>query len=153
MCIQHLWVAGWGALFCVCMLGCDTANPSNSDDPDGFGGLPAGSQALFGDPYEIYTQLPLSNEAAPPRIQNDTLYVTVGYSGGCKTHAFDLMVDTSNPVQATLWLAHDADGDACEAYLVDPLRKAIPKSASGISRFLLRNPNGEPFMLEAFATE
>lgn len=56
----------------------------------------------------------------------DTLVVAVGHSGGCETHSYSLCYQPafgeSDPVQADLVLIHDANGDACEAYLTTELR-------------------------------
>lgn len=83
------------------------------------------------DDYEL-------NAAA---VRGDTLAVTVSYSGGCRAHLFTLVAAEafmgSNPVQLEAAIAHDADGDPCEAYptedyhfILDPV-KARYKAAYG----------------------
>ncbi|MDH3497008.1 MAG: hypothetical protein OER21_09605 [Gemmatimonadota bacterium] len=75
----------------------------------------------------------------PVTLQNalvlgDTLRLEVSYGGGCRTHAFGLLVQRTfletNPVQAPTALAHDDRDDPCDALvsrtlLVDlrPLRE------------------------------
>lgn len=53
-------------------------------------------------------------------ITDDTLTVSVSYSGGCEAHQFTLVAsDTfleSFPVQLHVYIAHNANGDTCEAY-------------------------------------
>ncbi len=53
-------------------------------------------------------------------ITNDTLTVSVSYSGGCEAHHFTLVAsDTfleSFPVQLHAYIAHNANNDNCEAY-------------------------------------
>ena len=53
----------------------------------------------------------------------DTLTVTVSYGGGCETHRFTLVASNvfleSYPVQLGASLAHDANGDSCEAWLTE----------------------------------
>ena len=53
-------------------------------------------------------------------ITDDTLDISASYSGGCEDHQFTLVVsDTfleSFPVQLHVSLAHNANGDTCEAY-------------------------------------
>ena len=53
-------------------------------------------------------------------ITDDTLDVSVSFSGGCKEHQFTLVVSEefleSFPVQLHAYIAHDANGDPCEAY-------------------------------------
>ena len=75
-------------------------------------------------------------------IANDTLAVTVSYSGGCRTHQFTLVAAAafleSDPVQLEVAIAHNADGDPCEAYptedcyfMLDPI-KARYKASYGV---------------------
>lgn len=67
------------------------------------------------DEYELHTD----GETAPV-IDNDTLTLTVSYSGGCARHDFTLVADDefreSDPVHLDVFLAHNANGDRCEAY-------------------------------------
>ena len=56
------------------------------------------------------------------RVQNDSLILDVAYGGGCKQHQFDLVMAPaafleSYPVQANLYLRHDARGDLCKALI------------------------------------
>lgn len=65
------------------------------------------------DDYKVISQ----------RIENDCLKIDVEYSGGCEDHEFVLyqiysMSSTKDPV---LFLSHNANGDACEAYLTETL--------------------------------
>ena len=58
------------------------------------------------------------NDAA---IAGDTLDLNLSYAGGCARHEFTLVASESflesDPVQLPTSLAHDANGDACEAWL------------------------------------
>ena len=60
-------------------------------------------------------------ELSAASITGDTLAVTVSYSGGCKAHQLTLVSPglflESNPVQLVVALAHNANGDSCEAWL------------------------------------
>lgn len=53
-------------------------------------------------------------------ITGDTLIVSVSYSGGCRAHAFTLVIAAlftqSSPVQLPAVLRHEANGDPCEAF-------------------------------------
>ncbi len=71
-------------------------------------------------------------------IETDTLRINVSYTGGCETHAFTLvavpMFLESLPVQLRVSLAHNANGDTCEAsiteaYIFDltPLKEVYQK--------------------------
>lgn len=70
-----------------------------------------GSTTLVDDGYVL-------NHAA---ISGGTLSVSVSYAGGCETHALTLVIAASfiesSPVQLHAVLRHDANGDACEAWL------------------------------------
>ena len=59
-------------------------------------------------------------------ITDDTLNISVSYSGGCKYHQFTLVAsDTfleSHPVQLQASIAHNANGDTCEAYPTENYR-------------------------------
>lgn len=55
-------------------------------------------------------------------IAGDTITLNVTYSGGCREHEFALYMSPSaflesNPVQANLYLRHNGNGDACEAFI------------------------------------
>ena len=67
------------------------------------------------DPYE----LEIDGDHAPV-IENDTLTLTISYSGGCASHYFTLVTNgsfmESDPVQLVVALTHDDNGDMCEAY-------------------------------------
>ena len=62
------------------------------------------------DPY-------VANSAA---IDGDQLTISVSYAGGCRNHIFTLVISESfmesDPVQLPAVLAHEANGDPCEAY-------------------------------------
>ena len=53
-------------------------------------------------------------------IQDDSLKVSVSYSGGCETHEFTLVSSDvfleSHPVQLMVAIAHNDNDDSCEAY-------------------------------------
>ena len=56
-------------------------------------------------------------------VEDETLRVNVSYSGGCETHAFTLVAEPmfleSFPVQLRVSLAHNANGDTCEALITE----------------------------------
>ena len=59
-------------------------------------------------------------------ITDDTLNISVSYSGGCEAHQFTLVASDafleSFPVQLSASLAHNANGDTCEAYPTENYR-------------------------------
>ena len=54
-------------------------------------------------------------------VDGTDLYLTVGYSGGCADHYWELCWDgsiaESMPLQVWFELGHNSNGDSCEAYL------------------------------------
>ncbi|MCY3771511.1 MAG: hypothetical protein OXG98_05780 [Gemmatimonadetes bacterium] len=90
-------------------------------------------------------------------IKGDTLAVSVSYSGGCRAHRFTLVAaevfKESDPVQLDVAIAHDGDGDPCEAYptedyhfILDPIKARYKASygagAGTIVLGLARAPGG-----------
>jgi hypothetical protein len=67
------------------------------------------------DPFELISIV----------FENGNVNITVAYSGGCKTHTFtviwDEVITNSNPPGINLIITHDANGDACEAYITETL--------------------------------
>ena len=59
------------------------------------------------------------------RLDGDILYLQVRHGGGCRQHHFTLVhtgaFTKSIPPQTSVILAHDANGDACEALLTAEL--------------------------------
>ena len=58
-------------------------------------------------------------------VVGDSLHVAVQYSGGCKTHTFQMISNgnllKSLPPQLPLFLEHNANGDNCRALLTEKL--------------------------------
>ena len=56
-------------------------------------------------------------------LEDDTLRINVSYTGGCETHIFTLVAEPrfleSFPVQLRVSLAHNANGDTCEALITE----------------------------------
>jgi hypothetical protein len=55
-------------------------------------------------------------------VDGDSIRINIDYAGGCEVHEFQLYMSPpvfaeSNPVQADLYLRHDANGDMCEALI------------------------------------
>ena len=78
----------------------------------------AGSVVVAGTHTTLADDGYVLNHAA---ISGDTLSVSVSYAGGCETHALTLVIAASftesSPVQLPAALRHNANGDACEAWL------------------------------------
>ena len=59
-------------------------------------------------------------------ITDDTLNISVSYSGGCEEHQFTLVASDifleSFPVQLSASIVHNANGDTCEAYPTENYR-------------------------------
>ena len=135
---MSLWAIG-RLMFCLIALiaaGCGqesdmeedtvTATPGDTMDQSPYLGAVVINDALApldqwgSDEYEIQT-----GGEDTPVIENDTLTVTMSYSGGCEAHDVTLVAFPSDvfpesyPVHLDVTLAHNAHGDACEAYLTE----------------------------------
>jgi hypothetical protein len=88
-------------------------------------------------------------------VSGDTLSVEVGYGGGCEDHQFtvcwpDQVFAESEPVQASLALWHEANGDSCEAYLTEvldfdltPMKEAWIAGYGGSTGTMILNLEGQ----------
>ena len=109
----------------------ESSSSSSSDTSGGSTGDTSGDEPGF-DPSSDAVQICEEGFADDPveievsGVKGDVLFLTVGYSGGCATHEFGLCWDgafaESEPVQVWLKLGHDAKGDACEAYITEPMQ-------------------------------
>ena len=56
-------------------------------------------------------------------LNGDRMAIEVSFAGGCRDHVFTLVISQSfresDPVQLPAVLAHEANGDACEAWLTE----------------------------------
>ena len=79
-------------------------------------------------------------------VNGDFLFLHVGFSGGCRTHEFNLWrlpPDSQDPPSIELMLSHDAKDDPCDAWItewlvfsLEPLRERNKHEI----KFLLRGP-------------
>ena len=91
-------------------------------------------------------------------ITDDTLRLTVSYSGGCEPHEFTLVTSgaflESSPVQLAISVAHNANDDPCEAFPTEDyyfdltdikaLYQEVYQQDAGSIILLLENaPNGQ----------
>jgi len=102
------------------------------------------SEPEFGDPYTIATALTPNTTA--PRLDASGLHVTVQYSGGCRTHDFQLQYRIQHET-TEIWLRHDGHGDLCEAYLTETRQLAVSFRALETENVVLLAPNGTIFSL------
>ena len=56
-------------------------------------------------------------------LDGDRMVIEVSFAGGCRNHVFTLVISQSfresDPVQLSAVLAHEANGDACEAWVTE----------------------------------
>lgn len=56
-------------------------------------------------------------------LDGDRMAIEVSFAGGCRNHVFTLVISQSfresDPVQLSAVLAHEANGDPCEAWLTE----------------------------------
>lgn len=95
------------------------------------------------DPYQLVSA----------DIVGDTLRATLSYGGGCADHAFTLVLSDAvlmiDPVRLNARIAHDANGDACEAWMTRELAfdleavRELHGGGSGTVVLVLTTPQGE----------
>ena len=118
----------------VFAIGCQQLNDQMKTGPDG----PTSVSVDDLDPDEIfYTGAVFVGDAGnrfgtdtyalnSATITDDTLNISVSYSGGCEEHQFTLVASDifleSFPVQLPASIAHNANGDTCEAYPTENYR-------------------------------
>ena len=104
---------------------------------------PDGTDDWGSDPYEL----------ASVDIEGDMLLATLSYGGGCEDHVFTLVLSDSvrmtDPVRLPARIAHEANGDACEAWLtsersfdLQPVRE-LHGGDSGTVILVLTTPQDE----------
>ncbi len=116
------FVIAYALTLSIFIIGCQQINDQVKTAPDD-GGIDPDEivytgTVFIGDAGDRFgTDEYALNSAA---ITDDTLNVSVSYSGGCEEHEFTLVVSEefleSFPVQLHAYIAHNANGDPCEAY-------------------------------------
>ena len=120
MSTQKLFIFSLTVLTLFFPIGCDRMEMQTIDKTDDAGAGGIGDVVFSSTPDAWGTDAYTLNAVA---VQGDTLTVNVSYSGGCQTHAFTLVAEErfleSFPVQLRLSLAHNANGDRCEAWITE----------------------------------
>ena len=113
-CTDYRATAARGAASVVLLLGLLVATGCRQPplEPD----MP-GNNVVVVDGHDYGDDPYVANSAA---IDGDQLTISVSYAGGCRNHIFTLVISESfmesDPVQLPAVLAHEANGDPCEAY-------------------------------------
>ena len=114
---RRLWFLGAAALAACGEGGLDTRIAVSVDDVPPAGPR-AGAVVVSEAPHLLGRDPFVLNDAA---IAGDNLSLNLSYAGGCARHEFTLVASESflesDPVQLPLSLAHEANGDSCEAWL------------------------------------
>ncbi|MFY0525565.1 hypothetical protein ACN28I_21290 [Archangium gephyra] len=123
----------WSGLVLCALLGCtgpkSSTGAGEEPQPPPSAGSP--TEAPVEAPAEAPQPLQVTAAPAPKddlilkgvELQGDTLVARVMHSGGCKPHTYELLWNgtfqqsAAGEAQAELVLAHDANGDSCEALL------------------------------------
>ena len=100
------------------------------------------SEPNFGDTYSVVTDDP----ATAPRLDTEGLHTTVQYGGGCKAHLFDVEFRVAGDT-TEIWLRHDANNDACEAFLTETLQLPVSARALETPNVVLLVPDGSAYPL------
>jgi hypothetical protein len=66
----------------------------------------------------------------------DSISIIVSYSGGCKQHTFEIIwsetLSDTEPPQTGIIILHDANEDACEAYITETLTFSVSDLAANL---------------------
>ena len=93
------------------------------------------ADSTYSDSYDETQSDPFVINAA--RIVGPDLEIDVSYSGGCKTHGFQLIwpeaILTIYPYQFAFYLSHQAYGDTCEAWVSETLIIELGDNPLGLS--------------------
>ncbi|MCD6597579.1 MAG: hypothetical protein J7L04_07830 [Bacteroidales bacterium] len=105
----------------------------------GCNGLTTYSSKLPDDPFAVDSV----------QIVDDCLKLSVSYSGGCKSHIFQLTIlPTMGPLN-TLSLCHEANNDLCEAWITEKitfdLRELQSLGTHSVTFVLMLNFEGSDF--------
>lgn len=123
----------WSGLVLCALLGCAGSKSSTGGGEEPQPPPPSAESPTEAPTATASTPKPLQVTASPApkddlilkgvELQGDTLVVRVMHSGGCKPHTYELLWNgtfqksAAGDAQAELVLAHDANGDSCEALL------------------------------------
>ena len=123
----------WSGVVLSALLGCAGSSPSTTGDASRPAPQPQVESPEDKPAAASPTASPLRVTASPApkddiaikslEVQGDTLVARVMHSGGCKQHTYDLLwsgtfqKSAEGTNQVELVLAHDANGDSCEALL------------------------------------
>ena len=123
----------WSGVVLSALLGCAGPSASTTGDTSRPAPQPQVESPADKPAAAAPTSKPLRVTASPApkddiaikslEVQGDTLVARVMHSGGCKQHTYDLLwsgtfqKSAEGTNQVELVLAHDANGDACEALL------------------------------------
>ena len=117
MSTKNIFIASLTLLTLLFPIGCDRMENA-IDKTDEAGNI--GNVVFSSTPDAWGTDAYTINVA---RLQGDTLTINVSYSGGCETHEVTLVAEErfleSFPVQLRISLAHNANGDTCEAWITE----------------------------------
>ncbi len=110
--MSRLYYYGFICAFLL-ISGCELTGPDDSVPASRLNILQPGDPWPKGDPFEVISA----------RIEGDFLRLELAYSGGCKEHEFSFHsngpVIKTLPPGADLIIFHDANDDACEAWITD----------------------------------
>lgn len=139
------------AVVCFTLLAACGKEPSGSGAPNAMADGAVNEVSDMTSP--AWPSDPLTIQSAT--ITGDVLHATVNFGGGCARHRIALLIGhvflESHPVQVHARLAHDANGDMCEALLtrtltfdLTPLKRRYRASYGGGSAAIIINLSGLP---------
>jgi len=116
-----------------CKKGPDDAKDTKSSEIilissfSGFSDALLNRSSVTSDPFELKDIV----------ITDDSVKITVAYSGGCKKHSFEIIwnetISSTVPPQTGIIIIHNANQDMCEAYITETLAFCISDLTSAVS--------------------
>lgn len=98
-----------------------------TNDASVYAAVAADRSSTISDPFDLKSVT----------LKDDSVEVTVAYSGGCKQHSFDVIwngaVAKTNPPEISLFIKHHANDDACETYVTEKLTFSLTNLTGSIS--------------------
>ena len=96
-----------------------------TNDQAAFYTIASNRSSLNSDPFDLKSII----------FKGDNVEVNVAYAGGCKRHSFEVIwngaIIKTNPPSIDLVIKHNANGDACEAYITEKLTFSLTDLVEG----------------------
>ncbi|MEK7727787.1 MAG: hypothetical protein AAB354_05195 [candidate division KSB1 bacterium] len=120
-----------------------SGNAAHCDD------LPEGEIAFNANPHALEFGGSYFLHADSAKLVDERLQLRISYSGGCRTHEYELRLHRIENTVAYIFLYHHGNDDPCEAYVTVRLRADLHNffMRDDWAKLVLLGPNGEQISL------